>query len=82
MADQTPYEIWVVTSTGEYPLIRVTGALGLSDSAAKTLAVEVLQAAIDKINTPTPDSIEVRKGVIFGPQVHIRLDQQQDDLTG
>lgn len=78
-----PYEIWVQDADGEreWPLFLFTGALGLSDAAAKTLAVSRLQDIIDKINTPTPDTLEVRTDIITPPAYHLRVERRESELA-
>ncbi len=77
-----PYEIWVIDADGEreWPLVLVTGGLGLSDADAKTLAVSRLQDIIDKINTPAPDTLEVRTALITGPAFHLRFSRRESEL--
>lgn len=66
MPGMTPYDIVVVTATGEYPLITVLSDNELSDADAKTAAKAVAQEIVDKINAPSPDTLVVRRGLI-GP---------------
>jgi hypothetical protein len=52
---------------------------GLIDAVVYTNAVARLQAIIDKINTPSPDTLSVRKGVIHPPAVSVRRQKWQDE---
>lgn len=70
----SPYEIWVTGADGaEYPIVYFLDDIGLSDGDAKTAASNLLQAIIDKIATPTPDTIVVKKGMIYPPSYPVRI---------
>ena len=64
----TPYEIWVLMAADgyEYNLFTIEAEIGLTDAQIKTEVIARLNAIIAKINTPTPDTLEVRRGLI-GP---------------
>lgn len=79
MPGMTVYEIWVVTSTGEYPLVSVMDDLGLTDAQAKTAAQALAQEIITKITTPAPDTIVVRKGLIAPSEHHTRFWKHQNN---
>jgi len=67
----TPYVIWVIGADGEeYPLFSFVAAIGLSDADVKTAAIAELNAIITKINTPTPDTLDVKTHTILFPTAH------------
>lgn len=78
----TPYEIWITQSgtTSEAPLVTWASSIGLDDTAAKADIVAILQAIIAKINDPTPDTLEVRKGLISPNQYNVRVGRRDDIL--
>lgn len=78
-----PYEIWVTTTDDEeFPIVIFTDPDVLNDADAKTAAVARLQDIIDKINTPTPDSLVVKRGLITGPAYHVRVFRKEEKLEG
>lgn len=75
------YEIWIDHAEGkESFLYSFTDAIGLSDADAKTKAVSRLQDIINKINTPAPDTIIVKAGVVHPPAHTIRVNRQEEEL--
>lgn len=67
----TPYTIWVIAADGEeYPIFSFVAAIGLADADVKTAAIAELNAIIAKINTPSPDAIDVKTHTILFPTAH------------
>lgn len=82
MAALSPYEIWITLSDGTEQLLMVfNDEIGLSDTAAKAAATQTLQDIIDKIATPSPHTVVVRKGLISPVQAHIRVARVEDGLA-
>ena len=80
MSDQTPYEVWIVETTGrEFPLVGVMGAQGLNDAAVIALAKEQLQDIIDAIDE-NPSLLDVRTDVILPIARNIRLGRRREEL--
>ena len=76
-----PYEIWILeTGEEEYPLVSFTAPIGLTDEQAKTEAELLLNKIIGKIQDPTPDTLEVRAGLITPNTYHIRLFRRWNEI--
>ena len=80
MSDQTPYEVWIVETTGrEFPLVGVVGAQGLDDSAVIALAQQQLQDIIDAIDE-NPSLLDVRTDIILPVARNIRIGRRREEL--
>jgi len=77
----TPYEIWVTTDDGkEYVLVSFISDLGLSDEEAKTVAAQKIDDVATKLETPSPDTLIVKRGIISSPAFNIRLARKEESL--
>ena len=80
--DLTTYEVWLnedAVSGRPILLYRFQAEVGLSDANVYTQAKDRLQDVIDKLNTPSPDTLFVRVGVIHPPGVSVRQQRWQDN---
>ena len=81
--DLTTYEIWVSEDgvSGRPILVHTfQDEVGLADSAVKTAAAAHLQSLIDKINSPSPDTVFIKVGVVYPPGISVRKQRYQDNI--
>jgi hypothetical protein len=80
--DLTTYEVWFNDDgVSGQPLLLATfqDEVGLDSASIYTAAVAHLQGMIDKINTPSPDTLFTRVGVVHPPGVSVRRQRWQDE---
>lgn len=84
LGDLTTYEVWL-NDDGDTndPILLFTfqDEVGLDDATVQTNAIARLQDIIDKLTTPTPDTVLIRVGVIHPPAISVRRQKWQDKGT-
>lgn len=80
--DLTTYHVYFLEdATAGRPVLLYSyqDEVGLTDPQVYAGAVARLNATINKINTPQPDSLYVVKGVVHPPAVSVRRQRYQDN---